>query len=225
MEPDIDETLPMFPLGTVLFPGDLLPLHIFEPRYRNMLAARLQSDPAFGAVLIRRGREVADHPDVEAIGTAASIVQAEHHPDGRSSLVVRGGKRFRIIGQDWREGYLTSSVVWLDGDGPTASTPEMDTLISQVIGTFETYLAELERAVRRRVPRIELDNDPDRIGYAIGSAMPFSMSERQRLLAAPSSAARLEALLGLLRHERALLATAGLGGIVIAHPGRGFTSN
>lgn len=225
MEPDIDEMLPMFPLATVLFPGDLLPLHIFEPRYRKMLAARLQSDPAFEAVLIRRGRGVADHPEGAAISTAASVVRAERHPDGRSSIVVRGGKRFRIIDQAWREGYLTASTISLEADEREVSTPEAGAPVSQVIFAFEAYLVELQRVSRQRIPWIEFDHDPVRIGDAIGSAMPFNTSERQRLLAAPSPAARLEALLDLLRHERALLATAGLGGAILDHPGRRFTSN
>ncbi|MFN8592978.1 MAG: LON peptidase substrate-binding domain-containing protein [Thermomicrobiales bacterium] len=225
MEPEPDETLPMFPLRAVLIPGELLPLHIFEQRYRKMLAARIHAVPAFGVVLVRRGREVADQPDVESIGTAATIVQSEQHADGRWSIVVRGGRRFQIVDQDWREGYLIASVTWLDPLPTESVTPGAEGPVSEVKLAFDAYLMELERVAGRRIPRVDLGERPERVGNLIASAMPFSLSDRQHLLAAPTAATRLELLLKLLRRERALLATAGLGGALIEHPGRRFTSN
>ena len=80
--------LPLFPLGTVLFPGMPLPLRIFERRYLKMLADRREFEPAFGVVLIRGGREVGEIPQVSAIGTTASLDSLESRPDG--TLEIRG---------------------------------------------------------------------------------------------------------------------------------------
>ena len=93
------EALPLFPLNTVLFPDMLLPLHIFEERYRRMLRERLEADPVFGVIHIARGVEVASGdrtPELSAIGTASTLVASGEYPDGRWDIVVRGTRRFRM---------------------------------------------------------------------------------------------------------------------------------
>jgi Lon protease-like protein len=92
----LPETIRIFPLGeVVLFPDTLLPLHIFEPRYRKMLADSLAGDRLIGMVLIRSG-DAAGTPDVYPVGCAGRIVRHEPLPDGRSFIVLRGDVRFRI---------------------------------------------------------------------------------------------------------------------------------
>jgi Lon protease-like protein len=86
----------MFPLGTVLVPGGLLPLHVFEPRYRRMVADCLAGDRRFGVVLIERGSEVGGGDVRTDVGTMARIVQAEEAPDGRWGLVALGVERIRV---------------------------------------------------------------------------------------------------------------------------------
>jgi Lon protease-like protein len=96
-EATVGEPLPLFPLGTVLFPGMLLPLHVFEERYRTLMRDQQGRDPIFGVVLTSQGREVADTPEIHRVGTAASLVAAGRYPDGRYDLVVRGGRGFGCL--------------------------------------------------------------------------------------------------------------------------------
>src|SRR3954469_4555233 len=87
---------PMFPLGIVLFPHAVLPLHVFEPRYRAMTRAVLAGDQEFGVVLIERGSEVGGGDVRFRVGTIAHVVQASELSDGRFALAVVGVSRFRV---------------------------------------------------------------------------------------------------------------------------------
>ncbi|MCA1693034.1 MAG: LON peptidase substrate-binding domain-containing protein [Actinobacteria bacterium] len=88
--------LPMFPLGTVLFPGGVLPLHVFEPRYRAMTGHCLKHDRRMGIVLIERGSEVGGGDVRMSVGTEAVITEAANLPDGRWVLLLLGTRRIRI---------------------------------------------------------------------------------------------------------------------------------
>lgn len=91
--------LPMFPLGTVLLPHMVLPLHIFEPRYRSMLRDLVDGDREFGVVQIARGAEVGGGEERFGIGTIARVLQAEELDDGRWVAVTVGTQRLRVV--DW----------------------------------------------------------------------------------------------------------------------------
>src|SRR5690349_16753436 len=88
--------VPMFPLGTVLFPYALLPLHVFEPRYRMMMQHVLDGDREFGVVLIERGSEVGGGDSRFDVGTIARVVQIAELPDGRYAVSTVGIRRFRV---------------------------------------------------------------------------------------------------------------------------------
>ncbi len=88
--------MPMFPLGTVLFPHAALPLHLFEDRYRELAETCLRGDGRFGVVLIERGFEVGGGDQRFAVGTVARIVEAARTPDGRYLLATVGTERFRV---------------------------------------------------------------------------------------------------------------------------------
>src|SRR5258707_15628572 len=90
------ELLPLFPLTTVLFPEMLLPLHIFEPRYRLLVRRCMDEDRPFGVVLMRSGQDVGGLAEPHGIGTEARIMAYSPLSDGRSYIVVRGGRRFAI---------------------------------------------------------------------------------------------------------------------------------
>ena len=136
--------LPLFPLHTVLCPGVALPLHIFEPRYRALVARCLDEGSPFGIVLIRDGREVGGGPtSIATIGTVAEIREAGKFSDGRYELLVVGVRRFRIesvtVG---REPYLIGQVEELEevvGD-PVAARE----LTDRVTQRFVRYLALLQ---------------------------------------------------------------------------------
>jgi Lon protease-like protein len=218
--------LPLFPLGTVLFPGMVLPLHIFEQRYRLLMARRVDQDPAFGIVLTRKGREVGDRPEIHAVGTAASLLRVVRYLDGRYDIAVGGGRRFRVFGGHWDEGYLTGTVEWIDDSAADGSADDEDVRQAErVQRAFGDYLDVLERIAGEPIERGLFEGDPVTIAFAICSLMPFDTALNQRLLEAESATALLDDLLTTLRHERELLLTTGIGGVGIDHPGTRFSVN
>ena len=96
-------TVPLFPLNSVLFPGGMLPLRIFEPRYLDMVSECMRSDSCFGVCLIRDGKEVVKAASCFDIGTLARIVDWDQRDDGLLGITVKGESRVRILGRDVRE--------------------------------------------------------------------------------------------------------------------------
>ncbi|OJF13268.1 LON peptidase substrate-binding domain-containing protein [Couchioplanes caeruleus] len=213
--------LPVFPLGTVLFPGLVLPLHIFEERYRTLvrdLVATTGDEPhEFGVVTLRHGSEVlsgdgdgeppAGEPPVAAgqlydIGCTAELRQVTELPDGRFDVVTVGRRRFRVlsIAADPHP-YLTAEVEWLQDEEPADETAGL--LAPRVLAAFRTYLDLLrpESEVLDQVP-----DDPTVLSHLIAATAQLTTDERQELLAAPDTASRLRTELRLLNREAGLLA-------------------
>jgi len=207
----VTERLPLFPLGTVLFPGLVLPLHVFEERYRA-LVRHLVDQPdgtprEFGVVAIQRGWEVDHHTGSSAsltlheIGCSAQIRQLTEHPDGRFDLVTVGHRRFRIAEVDPRsQPYLTASVEWLDE--PEGRPGEADLLTPAVLDLFQRYL----RLVRPDQEGEQVPEDPAVLSHLVAATTALSLTDRQALLATPDTASRLRAERALLGREVALLA-------------------
>src|SRR5476649_630710 len=104
----MSDLLPLFPLpNVVLFPNVFLPLHIFEPRYREMVADALASDRMIGMVLLRPGwdHDYEGRPPIYSVGCSGVLTHAERLPDGRYNLVLRGIERFRILEEDDTRSY------------------------------------------------------------------------------------------------------------------------
>jgi Lon protease-like protein len=189
--------LRMFPLNAVLFPGAALNLHIFEPRYRQMIAECLDANEAFGVVLIREGDEAGD-PDVQThdIGTTAEISDVSPLPSGRYYLSSTGGRRFRILGVISRDPFLLCEVEYLD-EAP--SDPEAVThLTDEIASEFREYVG-LIVAFSGNPSELELPDDPIRASYVIGDALQVADALKQQLLELSSAAERLDAELGFLR--------------------------
>ncbi len=114
------ETVPLFPLGTVLLPGASLPLHIFEPRYRQLtvdLVTGAVPGRSFGVIAVKQGLDAAD--ETHDIGCTAVLREARRLPDGRFDIVTRGEKRFRLLDiDDTSAPYLVGSVEWVPDDDP-----------------------------------------------------------------------------------------------------------
>src|SRR6266540_5148202 len=109
----MSDLLPLFPLpNVVLFPNVFLPLHIFEPRYREMIADALDSDRMIGMVLLRPGweRDYEGRPPVYPVGCSGVITHVEHYRDGRYDIVLRGLDRFRIVEEDSARSYRRAIV-------------------------------------------------------------------------------------------------------------------
>jgi Lon protease-like protein len=210
--------LPVFPLGTVLFPGLVMPLHIFEERYRELvrdLIARPDTPREFGVVAIRSGWEVLPAapggPDEAAarvtlheIGCTAEVRQVTELPDGQYDLLTVGRRRFRIteVMPDPAP-YLVAQVEWLPE--PAGAEDVADLLAPRVLATFREYL----RLMRPENPDTaeQLPDDPTTLSHLVAATGAFTVEDRQALLAAPDTAARLRAELKLLSREATLFRT------------------
>jgi len=200
--------LPLFPLGTVLFPGLVLPLHVFEERYRQLVRSLLQhSDPGlrtFGVVAIRRGWEVdipaAESVDLYEVGCTAEIRDVTEHPDGTFDLVTVGRRRYsidRLLTAPTP--YSQASISYLpEQPGPDGAA---DALGPQVLASFRAYLT----AMRGETVTEQLPDDPLLISHLVAATASLDVADRQALLAAPDTATRLREELRLLHRETALL--------------------
>lgn len=202
--------LPLFPLGSVLVPGLLLPLHVFEDRYRAMvrdLLALPEDERVFGVVAIRSGREVgADGVTaLHEIGCTARLRRAEPHPDGRFDVVSTGGERFRLRDVEHDRPYLTG-VVDLLGD-ELGAADEAEVLAAAVGQAWGDHLRALAAASGEPAERPELPADPRVVSHLVAASLRLDLDDRQALLAEPDAVARLQAELALLRREARLMRT------------------
>lgn len=216
------DRLPIFPLSSPLFPGMPLPLHIFEQRYRQLLRDQAMSDPIFGVVLTRTGREVGEQPEIHDIGTSATLLGMHQHDDGRADIAVRGAQRFRVIETDWSGAYLVAQVEWLaeeeDDDG-------LASLANQTRTAMIRLVAAAAGAGNMPIPDLSLPDNPTELGYLLSRTLWLNTWERQQLLEVPAAGARLQLLRSIIRREHRLLTEVGAAGTPIEHPGSGFLPN
>lgn len=202
------ERLPLFPLGTVLLPGLLLPLEIFEERYRT-LVRELTETPAsaprrFGVVALRHGRDTDTDVAVHEIGCTADLRRVEPHADGRFSIVTAGGTRFRLHAVDrTAKPYLVGEVEFLDD--PVGDVSQATALVPIVRKLLLSYVDRLASARAMEITLPDLPDDPRPLSYLVAASLIAETWERQSLLAAPDAASRLRAERALLRRELGLL--------------------
>ncbi len=204
------ETIPLFPLGSVLYPGLLLPLNIFEPRYLQLiedLEAMPEEERRFGVVAIRQGREtgIGEAHQLFEVGCAAQVRRVEAQDDGRQHLVTTGGTRFRLH-ELITEGtpYLRAEVEWLEEtDGPPDDPPAA--LHQPLVKVFRAYLATLGAARHVEVELPDPPADPGVLAYLVAATMIADTPVKQELLEAPDCVSRMRTEIRLLRHETALL--------------------
>jgi uncharacterized protein len=204
----MSDGFPMFPLGTVLFPHALLPLHVFEPRYRALTQRCLEGDKEFGVVLIERGHEVGGGDVRFDVGTVARIVQAGQFEDGRWMLVTVGVQRFRVV-------------EWLPDDPhPLAHVERLDEGSASGITTVAEIAAQLRRVLALRselgepVPSLDVDlaDDPVQASFEAAALAPLGPLDAQRLLELDDPGERIDRLAGILTEEAQVLEQRLAGG-------------
>lgn len=215
--------LPIFPLGTVLFPEAILPLHIFEERYRRMLEDTRNHDPAFAIALVDYDDDSDSEGSPTSIGTACSISGISPRPDGRSDIVVTGAFRVEITEVDWSHGYATADIIRLDD--VIEDHGEVATMYRRIRHRFSQYLAALELLVQEKLPKLNPSDDPLRGAWIIAETLTLHTWERQRILEYATVDERLEEIYRLLRRELALLRHTGAIGSTIDFPGRRKSAN
>ncbi len=193
-----EHDLPLFPLNTVLFPRMVLPLHIFEPRYREMITRCLEEEIAFGVVLIKEGEEVGETAEPYSVGTIARILDSKSLPDGRMNLVTMGVVRFRILQTYTDHPYLSGDIERLEDEmGELSALPRVTRVAQQI---FVEYMADLAQASNTAIDKEKLNvpEDPQILSFAIAVNLQISNEEKQTLL-------EIDTVEGRLRHEITLL--------------------
>jgi uncharacterized protein len=205
----MSEKVPLFPLGTVLFPGMLLPLHIFEDRYRQLVRDLLNRPQPrqFGVIAIRKGREtgVDGVHALYEIGCTASVRRVHEHDDGRFDLVTVGTQRFRLLGLDQALPYLQGEIEPLPDDEPDPAAAAPAARATEA--AFREYLDALTERAGATVRVEELPESPALLSCIVGAAMVIDLPERQRLLAESDVLSRLNAERALLSRETGMLRT------------------
>lgn len=190
------EVLPMFPLGSVLMPHAVLPLHIFEIRYQQLLNHALESDRRFGVVLIRRGSEVGGGDVRNDIGTVAHIEEYQRFDDGRAAVASIGKERFEVV--EWLDDdpFPRARVRALPSEPVVTGDRERLRLAQDA---FER-LIEVARRQNRLAndPLVEWSDDCDEASWQLASRAPLSPHDAYRVLAAETRAQRLDRLATLL---------------------------
>jgi uncharacterized protein len=206
-------TLPLFPLGTVLYPGLVLPLHIFEDRYRQLVADLLaEPEPRqFGVIAIKKGREtgVDGISALYETGCAATLRRVERHPDGRFDLVTVGADRFRLVRLGEAAPYFSGEVELLadDAGDPAAAAAG----VTAVQHAFRAYIQLMAERGGPNVTIPELPDEPVLLSYLVAAVVVVDLPVKQGLLDEPDAVRRLSAERELLAREiqltRSLTAT------------------
>ncbi|MGW2181979.1 LON peptidase substrate-binding domain-containing protein [Streptomyces sp. NPDC001732] len=223
--------LPLFPLNVVLFPGLVLPLNVFEERYRAMMRELLKTDEdeprRFAVVAIRDGRETAPTavgmPDAmntaaergpadgfgpdpvqsfHRVGCIADAAKIRERPDGSFEVLATGTTRVRLLSVDASGPFLTAELAELDEE----PGEEAGALAEGVLRAFRSYQKRLAGASERSLTTgAELPDDPSVVSYLVAAAAVLDVPAKQRLLQAPDTATRLREELTLLRSETAVI--------------------
>jgi uncharacterized protein len=200
-----ERDLPLFPLNVVLFPRMPLPLHIFEPRYREMIADCLREEIGFGVVLIKEGDEVGGPAEPHRVGTVARILDVKKLPDGRMNLVTMGVVRFRILQTNTEHPYLSGDVErWEDDMGDTNNLPRVTHVAHQLFIEYMADLMELANA-EPGSKQLVAPLDPQVLSYTIATNLQISTEEKQALLEMDTVEERLRREITLLENEREFL--------------------
>jgi uncharacterized protein len=196
--------LPLFPLQTVLFPGQMLPLNIFEQRYRLMIRRCLAEDSPFGVVLIRKGKEVGDTAEPHSVGTLTRIIESSHEPDGTMKIIGVGLERFRIR-------QLLHDQPYLRGEVESFPMPEPDNpaVVSQLSDSVRAkvarYIQLIAEAAGLKIEVSEVPETAQQVGYLAAVAMQIDNKEKQALLSSPTLHDILASDAALLNRENSLL--------------------
>jgi ATP-dependent Lon protease len=186
--------LPLFPLPVVLFPGVPLPLHIFEPRYRQMLADIRVTNNLFGVAYFDPANTTNDVPQAGHVGCVAEVTELQGLPDGRSNILTLGVIRFRIESYvESGEPYLVAKMTYFEDDdeddtmlaGPTREVAETFTRIAQAVRTINDE--------RSSLPDIT-NTEPQKLSFLVAAAMELDAEVKQELLELRSTYERLERL-------------------------------
>lgn len=187
-----NQVIPLFPLpDVVLFPGSPLPLHIFEPRYREMVNTIMKTDKVFGVLLFDP-----QNSQAASVGCSAEILECERMGDGRMNILTQGRRRFRVVKTNEDESYLQGEVEWLE-DSPTKED------LQPVTNEILSYIRDILRLSSKLTDKVvempeDLPSDPLNLSYWVAGTMYGVPEDQQALL-------ELQDTFGRLSHEAKVL--------------------
>lgn len=209
---DLDSAaLPLFPLATVLLPGTTLPLHVFEPRYRQLtidLVTGTAPGRQFGVIALREGFTADEHgiAGLQPVGCTAELQDVRRLPDGRYDIVTHGARRFRLLELDAEsKPYLTGGVEWVPDTEPAPVTHDtLAALVAAARAAHSRYCATAWKQGDWREPDAGLP--PATLPHVLAADCLLPVEDRQRLLEQTSPAQRLRMIRAMIARETGLLA-------------------
>ena len=193
------DDIPLFPLHVVLFPDMPLPLHIFEPRYREMILRCREENAPFGITLIQSGADIGAEAVPRQVGTLARIAQYEELADGRMDILVFGEGRFRITRTMHDKPYLSAAIALINEED--AGEGQVQDEFDEVAILFRAYLESLFAMTGRTLSTLQLPQDPEFLSYAVASVLQVPPSEKQTLLEMTDTGRRLRREIEILTAE------------------------
>ena len=193
------QELPLFPLNTVLFPGGILPLRIFETRYLDLISACLRSDSGFGVVTIQEGREAGGPTThIHPVGTLARIVDFDQLDDGLLGITCLGAQRLQVVNHHIRpDQLLIAQVRWLPDDPAQSILPSHEPLAR----VLRDLLDREELTAYRRFLTPDWE-DAAWIGNRLAEILPLPLHVRRTLLETTEPRERLDILLAIFQEQR-----------------------
>jgi Lon protease-like protein len=195
--------LPLFPLNTVLFPGMVLPLHIFEERYKLMVNRCLEEELPFGVLLIREGSEVGQQAAPHEVGTTTMIAGVTRLDGGQMNIVTIGHERFRLRSIRHDRPYLVGDAEPWPLRGARAR--EARRQVGPLRALFRQYLSLLVQAQGHRIEIEEIPEQPRQLALLIAISLQLPMAQKQHLLTQPTVAHLLLAERAIMNREQLLL--------------------
>jgi len=189
--------LPIFPLPLVLFPGTLQPLHIFEPRYRQLLADSLAGDRRFGVAYVAETPGHDPTPQPGDVGCVAEIRSTQNLPDGRSNIVTVGERRFTLL--DWLPTVRLYRLARVEEFADEHGNPEeLNAVAADVRRYFVRLLAALAALTDHPEEPPTLPDEPELLSFQVAAELEFEAPAKLELLRERNTLARLRRLAGLL---------------------------
>ena len=196
--PDLSEptsmtlSIPLFPLSAVLFPGGVLPLRIFEPRYLDMVSECLKTDSGIGVVLIRNGRETGEVADTYEVGTLCHIRYWHKRPDGLLGVTLQGEQCFRVISTEVRPNQLIIAEAELIPESPAIPVTESH---QQLVDLLKQIISQLEPPYTTLTPAYE---DAAWVSARLVELLPIDLPAKQELLMTEDAVQRLDTITAIL---------------------------
>lgn len=192
-------TLPLFPLNTVLLPGMTLPLRIFEPRYLRMVRDCLESDPVFGVLLIKEGREVGEAAEPHKVGTTARILSVERISGEELRIITLGEERFLLHEVSHEKPYLVGDVEPFPLEG--RENPRVEAFFNAELVLLTAYLELISQANGVDLQLQQAVAGPAEMAYLVAALLQVPLAVKQELLATADLGKMMERELALLQTE------------------------